>query len=74
MGSGGSSGRAVGYQRSEVRISVRANPQEGDLRVSGPPSGQGAGGGARTSDRRIPANLRADWLATVPPTPHHLAD
>ncbi|GFO00862.1 hypothetical protein PoB_002736700 [Plakobranchus ocellatus] len=46
-----------------------ASPQQGDLRLSGPPSGQGAGGGARTSDRRVPADLRADSLATVPPTP-----
>ncbi|GFN86396.1 hypothetical protein PoB_001290200 [Plakobranchus ocellatus] len=45
------------------------NPQQGDLRLSGPPSGQGAGGGARTRDRRVPADLRADSLATVPPTP-----
>ncbi|GFO29764.1 hypothetical protein PoB_005626900 [Plakobranchus ocellatus] len=36
----------------------------------GPPSGQGDGGGARTCDRRIPAELRADSLATVPPTPY----
>ncbi|GFN75799.1 hypothetical protein PoB_000230500 [Plakobranchus ocellatus] len=33
--------------------------------------GQGAGGRARTRDRRVPADLRADCLATVPPTPHH---
>ncbi|GFO29502.1 endonuclease-reverse transcriptase [Plakobranchus ocellatus] len=46
-----------------------ANPQQGDLRLSGPPSGQGAGGGARTRDRRAPADLRTDSLATVPPTP-----
>ncbi|GFO28106.1 DC-STAMP domain-containing protein 1-like [Plakobranchus ocellatus] len=45
------------------------HPQQGDLRLSGPPSGQGAGGGARTHDRRVPADLRADSLATVPPTP-----
>ncbi|GFN93117.1 neuropeptides capa receptor [Plakobranchus ocellatus] len=36
-----------------------ANPQQGDLRLSGPPSGQGTGGGARTRDRRVPANLRS---------------
>ncbi|GFN73924.1 hypothetical protein PoB_000043000 [Plakobranchus ocellatus] len=47
----------------------RDNPQQGDLRLSGPPSGQGAGGGARTRDRMVPADLRADSLATVPPTP-----
>ncbi|GFO18574.1 hypothetical protein PoB_004507900 [Plakobranchus ocellatus] len=44
-----------------------ANPQQGDPRLSGPPSGQGTGGGARTRDRRIPAGLRADSLATVSP-------
>ncbi|GFO13388.1 serine/threonine-protein kinase 32c [Plakobranchus ocellatus] len=38
-------------------------------RLSGPPSGQGAGGGARTRDRMVPADLRADSLATVPPKP-----
>ncbi|GFN98579.1 hypothetical protein PoB_002508500 [Plakobranchus ocellatus] len=46
-----------------------ASPQQGDLRLSGPPSGQGAGSGARTRDRMVPADLRADSLATVPPTP-----
>ncbi|GFN76575.1 hypothetical protein PoB_000308100 [Plakobranchus ocellatus] len=46
-----------------------ASPQQGDLRLSGPPSGQGAGGGARTRDRKVPADLRADSLATVLPTP-----
>ncbi|GFN78476.1 hypothetical protein PoB_000498200 [Plakobranchus ocellatus] len=45
------------------------SPQQGDLKLSGPPSGQGAGGGARTRDRKVPADLRADSLATVPPTP-----
>ncbi|GFO18471.1 neuronal acetylcholine receptor subunit alpha-3 [Plakobranchus ocellatus] len=38
-------------------------------KLSGLPSGQGAGGGAPTRDRRDPAALRADSLATVPPTP-----
>ncbi|GFN83551.1 hypothetical protein PoB_001005700 [Plakobranchus ocellatus] len=47
----------------------KASPQQGDLRLSGPPSGQDAGGGARTRDRKVPADLRADLLATVPPTP-----
>ncbi|GFN89219.1 hypothetical protein PoB_001572500 [Plakobranchus ocellatus] len=40
--------------------------------LSGPPSGQGAGGGARIRDRRVPADLRADSLVTVPPTPRSL--
>ncbi|GFO35319.1 hypothetical protein PoB_006182400 [Plakobranchus ocellatus] len=55
---------------AESRIlGVNASPLQGDLRLSGPPSGQGAGGGARTYDRKVPADLRADSLATVPPTP-----
>ncbi|GFO09536.1 hypothetical protein PoB_003604100 [Plakobranchus ocellatus] len=45
-------------------------PQEGDLRLLRPPSGQGAGDGARARDRRVPADLRADSLATVLPAPH----
>ncbi|GFO44412.1 endonuclease-reverse transcriptase [Plakobranchus ocellatus] len=46
-----------------------ASPQQGDLRLSGPPSGRGAGSGARTRDRMVPADLRADSQATVLPTP-----
>ncbi|GFN91742.1 hypothetical protein PoB_001824800 [Plakobranchus ocellatus] len=40
-----------------------------DIRLLGPSSGQGAGGGARIRDRRIPADLRVDSLTTEPPTP-----
>ncbi|GFO10730.1 hypothetical protein PoB_003723500 [Plakobranchus ocellatus] len=29
-----------------------SSPQQGDLRLSGPPTGQGADGGARTRDRK----------------------
>ncbi|GFO24279.1 hypothetical protein PoB_005078400 [Plakobranchus ocellatus] len=32
------------------------------------PPGQGPGDGARTCDRRVPADLRADSLSTKPPT------
>ncbi|GFO10483.1 hypothetical protein PoB_003698800 [Plakobranchus ocellatus] len=46
-----------------------ASPQQGDLRLSGPPPGQGADSGARTRDRRVSADLRADSQATVLPTP-----
>ncbi|GFO35860.1 hypothetical protein PoB_006236500 [Plakobranchus ocellatus] len=46
-----------------------ARPKQGDLRLSGPPSGQGGGAEARTRDGIVPADLRADSLATVPPTP-----
>ncbi|GFO49326.1 hypothetical protein PoB_007583100 [Plakobranchus ocellatus] len=44
-------------------------PQQGDLSLSGLPSGKNANGGAQTPDRRILADLRADSLATVPTTP-----
>ncbi|GFN99841.1 hypothetical protein PoB_002634700 [Plakobranchus ocellatus] len=43
-----------------------ASQQQGGLRLSGPPSGQGAGGWARTRDRKFPGDLRADSLTTVP--------
>ncbi|GFO17605.1 hypothetical protein PoB_004411000 [Plakobranchus ocellatus] len=46
-----------------------ASPQQGDLRLSGPPSCQGAGSGAPNRDRKVPADLREDSLATVPRTP-----
>ncbi|GFO06260.1 hypothetical protein PoB_003276500 [Plakobranchus ocellatus] len=55
--------------RTTTKTEEVDSPQLGDLRLSGPPSGQGAGGGARTRDRRVPADLRADSPATVPPTP-----
>ncbi|GFO14215.1 guanine nucleotide-binding protein g(o) subunit alpha [Plakobranchus ocellatus] len=53
----------------DIKLLLLASPQQGDLRLSGPPSGQGAGSGARTRDRRVPADLRADSQATVLPTP-----
>ncbi|GFN82731.1 toll-like receptor g [Plakobranchus ocellatus] len=37
-----------------------ASPQQRDLRLSGPLSGQGAGSGAQTCGRDVPADLRAD--------------
>ncbi|GFN84072.1 hypothetical protein PoB_001057800 [Plakobranchus ocellatus] len=46
-----------------------ACPQHSDLRLSGPPSGQGASYGSRARNRRVPAVLRACSLSTVPPTP-----
>ncbi|GFO50680.1 hypothetical protein PoB_007718500 [Plakobranchus ocellatus] len=46
-----------------------ASPQQGRLRLSSPKSGQGAGGEARTRDRKDPADIRADSLSTVPQTP-----
>ncbi|GFN99341.1 hypothetical protein PoB_002584700 [Plakobranchus ocellatus] len=44
-----------------------ASPPQSDLRLLSPPSGQGTGGGAKTHNRKVPADLRADSLATVPP-------
>ncbi|GFN86143.1 hypothetical protein PoB_001264900 [Plakobranchus ocellatus] len=37
-----------------------ASSKQGDLRFSGSPSGQGAGGEAQTHGKRVPADLRAD--------------
>ncbi|GFN75713.1 hypothetical protein PoB_000221900 [Plakobranchus ocellatus] len=55
--------------RNKTPFSKRKkNPQQGDLRLLGPPSGQGAGSGARTRDRRSAADLRAESLTAVPPT------
>ncbi|GFO22092.1 hypothetical protein PoB_004859700 [Plakobranchus ocellatus] len=45
------------------------SPQQGDLRLSGPPVGRSAGGGARTRDRSVAADLSADSLATNAPPP-----
>ncbi|GFN82535.1 25S rRNA (cytosine-c(5))-methyltransferase rcm1, partial [Plakobranchus ocellatus] len=60
--------------KSEFEFLYIASPQQGDLRLSGPPSGQGAGSGARTRDRRVPADLRADSQATVLPMPRAKSD
>ncbi|GFN74051.1 dimethylaniline monooxygenase [n-oxide-forming] [Plakobranchus ocellatus] len=42
--------------------------------LSGPPSGQGAGGGVRTLDRRVPTDFRADSISTMPPTPPAISE
>ncbi|GFN94659.1 hypothetical protein PoB_002116500 [Plakobranchus ocellatus] len=44
----------------------QTSPQQGDRRLSGLSSGQGAGGGAWARDRGIPADLRARRLSTMP--------
>ncbi|GFO27826.1 hypothetical protein PoB_005433100 [Plakobranchus ocellatus] len=56
-------------RRIKRRKKRTSKKKKGDLRLSGPPSAQGARGGARTHERRIPAYIRAESLATVPPTP-----
>ncbi|GFN91478.1 hypothetical protein PoB_001798400 [Plakobranchus ocellatus] len=45
---------------------AQSSPQQGDLKLLGPPSDRGADGGARTRDRRVPADLRVGSQATVP--------
>ncbi|GFN77372.1 hypothetical protein PoB_000387800 [Plakobranchus ocellatus] len=54
---------------NELHSTNEQTPQQDDLRLSGPPSGLDAGGGALTRDRRIPVDLGTDSLATVPPKP-----
>ncbi|GFO12324.1 hypothetical protein PoB_003882900 [Plakobranchus ocellatus] len=54
----------VRVPRLSFRFLYMASLEQGDLRLLGPPSGQGAGGGARTRDKRAPADLREDSLAT----------
>ncbi|GFO35206.1 hypothetical protein PoB_006171100 [Plakobranchus ocellatus] len=46
-----------------------ASSQQGDLRLSGPPTSQDDDDGARTRNRRVSADFRVDSLATEPPTP-----
>ncbi|GFO13227.1 hypothetical protein PoB_003973200 [Plakobranchus ocellatus] len=67
--SGGRGGGVGDRDGDNSRVGSGARPQQDDLRVPGSPSGQGAGGGARTRDRKVSADLRADSLATEPPTP-----
>ncbi|GFN92448.1 hypothetical protein PoB_001895400 [Plakobranchus ocellatus] len=55
-------------EQEEEEVVVVKNPQQGDLRLSGPPSGQNDNDGTRTRNRRVPADIRADSLATEPPT------
>ncbi|GFO21872.1 hypothetical protein PoB_004837700 [Plakobranchus ocellatus] len=41
-------------------------PQQNDLRLSGPQSGQSTGGWSRAYDRRVAADLRTGSLSIVP--------
>ncbi|GFN92769.1 hypothetical protein PoB_001927500 [Plakobranchus ocellatus] len=51
-----------------------APASRGPGRLSGPASAQGAGDGARNRDRRVPADLRANSLATRPLTPQETVE
>ncbi|GFN73564.1 hypothetical protein PoB_000007000 [Plakobranchus ocellatus] len=59
----------VPFKSQEFGFLYIASPQQDDLRLLGPPLDQGTGGGARTRDRRVVADLRMDSLTTVPLTP-----
>ncbi|GFO21916.1 hypothetical protein PoB_004842100 [Plakobranchus ocellatus] len=50
-------------------VGAAFRPQQGELKFSGPPSGQKISGGAQTLDRKGSWRLRADAIATVSPTP-----
>ncbi|GFO36416.1 hypothetical protein PoB_006292100 [Plakobranchus ocellatus] len=52
--------KITGEKEHRVPEGIYASPQQGGLRLLGPPSGQGAGGGARTRVRRVPADLRSN--------------
>ncbi|GFN88909.1 hypothetical protein PoB_001541500 [Plakobranchus ocellatus] len=65
----GRSPQALNAARSHDNKHWSASPQQGDLRLSGPPSGQGAVGGVRTSDRRVPqGGLASHWAIDAPST------
>ncbi|GFO39085.1 hypothetical protein PoB_006559000 [Plakobranchus ocellatus] len=57
------------YSTLDIWFYFVYSPEQSDLRLLNSPSGQGAGGGARTRDRRDPADPRADSLSTVSPIP-----
>ncbi|GFO12646.1 GDP-l-fucose synthase [Plakobranchus ocellatus] len=53
-------------------IILSVNPLQGDIRLSGPLSGQDTGSGAPTRDRRVSADLMAVSLASVPLPPRKI--
>ncbi|GFO37073.1 hypothetical protein PoB_006357800 [Plakobranchus ocellatus] len=75
----GKHGSSFGYTRmasgcfrspsSTALLDIETSPQQGDLSFSDPPSGHGTSGGARTPNKRDPADLRDRLLSTVPPRP-----
>ncbi|GFO12441.1 hypothetical protein PoB_003894600 [Plakobranchus ocellatus] len=66
--------RTGGHLHDRPMETWNSRPQQGNLGFSGPLSGRGAGSGAQTHDRRVPADLRADSLANVSLTPHFKAN
>ncbi|GFO10653.1 Cd109 antigen-like [Plakobranchus ocellatus] len=59
-------GKSHSPSSSYIQLALKTTSR---IKLSGPLLGQGICGGARTRDRRFPADLRADSLSTVPPTP-----
>ncbi|GFN99276.1 hypothetical protein PoB_002578200 [Plakobranchus ocellatus] len=58
----------LGHKRELAWLLFVDSLHKGDLRLSSALTDQGAGEGDRTHDRRVPADLRADSLSTVPST------
>ncbi|GFO45762.1 hypothetical protein PoB_007226700, partial [Plakobranchus ocellatus] len=52
-----------------LKTQRKKSPEQSDFKLSGPLTGQGAIGGARTRGRRVPADLTARSPAIVSPTP-----
>ncbi|GFO21474.1 hypothetical protein PoB_004797900 [Plakobranchus ocellatus] len=73
---GRDSGKNIRTEMIQAKLMLSKAHEKGRLRtwaertarLSCPPSGQGAGGGARICDRRVPTDLRVDSLSTAPPT------
>ncbi|GFO30569.1 hypothetical protein PoB_005707400 [Plakobranchus ocellatus] len=65
-------GNAGFSQKNNVKVLFGlciASPQHADLWLSGRPSGQRAGSGARTRDSEVPVYLNAGALIILPPPP-----
>ncbi|GFN95118.1 hypothetical protein PoB_002162400 [Plakobranchus ocellatus] len=48
---------------------LQSCPPQDDLRLSGPPSCQGANYVIRTRDKRVPVDIKTSLPSTGPPTP-----
>ncbi|GFO10491.1 hypothetical protein PoB_003699600 [Plakobranchus ocellatus] len=55
------------------RFSYTINSDQVDRRLSYPLTGQGAGGGTRTSERMVTADIRVALLSTLPAMPPNCA-
>ncbi|GFN93188.1 hypothetical protein PoB_001969400 [Plakobranchus ocellatus] len=55
--------------KTDCSVEIASSPQQGDLRLLGPSSDLGPGGGARTRVKRVPADLEAGAQTTEPQAP-----